>query len=87
MSLDEIFVHIDANARTFEGEHRSCAIDCERCAAKLIPEEIFARHIRLEITPVFNGAKEVNRCGHIDARGRGMRIDRQLPGGRHRGNA
>src|ERR1035437_1502771 len=54
MGLDEIFVHLDSDARMFEGAYRSRTVDCERRAAKSISKEIFPRHVRLEISPVLD---------------------------------
>ena len=67
MGLDEIFVHIDPDSGTLERTHRSRVVDFEWQAAKPVPKQVFARHIRLEITSVLDGAKEMNGCRHIDA--------------------
>ena len=67
MGLNELFVHFDPNSGTLQRTHRSRAVNFEWQAAKAVSEEVFARHIRLEITPVFDCAKEMNGCRHIDA--------------------
>ena len=83
MGLDEIFVHIDTDTRMFERAYGSRIINCERRAAKLISKQIFPRYVRLEIAPVLDGAKEMNRRCHIDTGGRRVRIYGQLPRGGH----
>jgi len=79
MGLDEIFVHIDSNAWTFDRAYGSRIIKRERRTTKLISKEIFTRHIRFEISSVLDGAKEMNRRSHVDTGGRRVRIYGQLP--------
>jgi hypothetical protein len=76
MSSDEILVYVNADTGFFKGSNTPLIVDCKRQTAELVPEEIFARYIRLEVATVVNCAEEMDGGRHIDTRRRCVWIDR-----------
>src|SRR6516165_5313839 len=87
VTSDEILVYVNADTGFFKGSNIPLIVDGKRRAAELVPEEIFARHIRLEVAAVVNCAEEMDGGRHIDTGRRCVWIDRQLPCRGHRGDA
>src|ERR1700687_3323292 len=84
MRLEKILIHFNSNPRRLQRPYRPILIKLERRTAKLIPEEIVLRDIRLEVPAVIDRAEKMHARSQVDPRHRRMRIDLQLMRGSHR---
>ena len=66
MCPDKFLVDLDTDAGLFERPDTSLVIEIKWLAAKLVTEQVLARHIGFKIAAIVDGAKKMDRGRHVD---------------------